>query len=68
MHTAELILIEADEVRQIVERECWFEGERRHHRVDPNDLTVQLRVADIILRINEELLQRAFSRLPEHNH
>jgi hypothetical protein len=46
---AEFILSEIADVKSIVENECWLEGERRGHSVDPQDEAVRQRVADIIL-------------------
>ena len=46
---AEFIRSEIPDVASIVRQECWLEGERRGGAVDPSDISVQKRVADIIL-------------------
>ena len=46
---AEFIRSEIPDVASIVRQECWLEGERRGGAVDPSDISVQRRVADIIL-------------------
>jgi hypothetical protein len=46
---AEFIRSEIADVKSIVNNECWLEGERRGHAVDPQDQAVRERVADIIL-------------------
>lgn len=45
----ELIRSEISDVEDIVQVECWLEGERRGRAVDRQDPAVQQRVADIIL-------------------
>ena len=45
----EIIRAELPEVAAIIRDECWLEGERRGHAVDPVDVSVQQRVAEIIL-------------------
>jgi hypothetical protein len=46
---SEFIRSEIPDVKNIVETECWLEGERRGEPVDPHDVTIQTRVAQIIL-------------------
>ena len=46
---SELIREELPEIERIVRDECWLEGERSGHPVDPSDPVIQDRVADIIL-------------------
>lgn len=46
---SEFIQRELADVREIVQDECWLEGERRGGPVDPSDVAVQIRVADILL-------------------
>ena len=46
---ADFIRSEIPDVASIVRQECWLEGERRGGAVDPTDISVQKRVADIIL-------------------
>jgi hypothetical protein len=48
-HEAEIIRSEIIDVKSIVNNECWLEGERRGHAVDPHDQAIRQRVADIIL-------------------
>ena len=45
----EFILSEIPDVADIVRQECRLEGERRGSPVDPSDVSVQQRVAEIIL-------------------
>ena len=45
----DFILSEIPDVADIVRQECWLEGERRGSPVDPSDVSVQQRVAEIIL-------------------
>ena len=45
----EFIRSEIPDVKNIVNTECWLEGERRGHPVDVHDEAIQERVADIIL-------------------
>ena len=45
----EIIRAELPEVAAIIRDECWLEGERRGHAVDPADVSVQQRVAELIL-------------------
>jgi len=45
----EIIRAEIPEVAAITRDECWLEGERRGHPVDPADVRVQQRVAELIL-------------------
>ena len=40
---------EIPEVQRLVRDECWLDGDRRGHPVNPRDRVVQERVADIIL-------------------
>jgi hypothetical protein len=59
---SEFIRAELSGVRDIVQNECWLEGERRGSPVDPSDGVVQLRVADIILSgVGEQLRQNVSS-------
>ena len=46
---AAFIRSEIPDVKCIVDNECWLEGERRGHAVDPSDEAIRMRVADIIL-------------------
>ena len=46
---SEFIRTEIPDVKNIVENECWLEGERRGEPVDARDETVRERVANIIL-------------------
>jgi hypothetical protein len=46
---AEFIRAEIPDVKNIVENECWLEGERRGAPVDARDQTIRERVAQIIL-------------------
>lgn len=46
---AEFIRSEIPDVKSIVDNECWLEGERRGHAVDPHDEAIRERVAEIIL-------------------
>jgi hypothetical protein len=60
---SELIQAEIPHVQQIVQDECWLEGERRGMAVDPCEEVIQERVAEIILSgIGEQL--RASIRPP----
>ena len=45
----EIIRAELPEVAAIIRDECWLEGERSGHAVDPADVSVQQRMAEIIL-------------------
>ena len=45
----EFILSEIPDVADIVRQECRLEGERRGGPVDPSDVSVQKRVAEILL-------------------
>jgi hypothetical protein len=46
---SEFIRTEIPDVKNIVENECWLEGERRGKPVTASDETVRERVAEIIL-------------------
>ena len=46
---SEFIRSEIPDVKNIVDNECWLEGERRGHPVEPQDEAVRQRVVDIIL-------------------
>ena len=62
---SEFIRAEIPELRNIVEDECWLEGERRGMAVDPNDEVVQNRVAEIILSgAGEQLRKRIHPHSP----
>ena len=46
---AEFIREQISDVEGIVRNECWLEGERQGRAVDPKEMVIQERVADIIL-------------------
>jgi hypothetical protein len=46
---SKFIRSEIPDVKNIVDNECWLEGERRGEPVDAHDETIQKRVAQIIL-------------------
>jgi len=46
---SEFIRSEIPDVKNIVDNECWLEGERRGEPVDAHDKTIRERVAQIIL-------------------
>ena len=46
---SKFIRSEIPDVKNIVENECWLEGERRGQPVDAQDDTIRERVAQIIL-------------------
>jgi hypothetical protein len=62
---AEFIQAEILPVRQILQDECWLEGERRGTQVDPGDEVVQNRVAEIILSGMGERLRH---NMPQPDH
>jgi hypothetical protein len=46
---SKFIRTEIPDVKNIVDNECWLEGERRGKPVDAHDEAIQKRVAQIIL-------------------
>jgi hypothetical protein len=59
---SEIIRCEIPDVLQIVEDECWFEGERCGHAVSRTDPVVQKRVADVILKGAGAYLRRKHAK------
>lgn len=46
---SQIIREEIADVARVFAQECWLEGERQGHAVDPHDEGIQLRVANLIL-------------------
>lgn len=57
MSAEEVIRHELPIISKIVQDETWLLGERRGCPVDPKDLEVQLRVAEIIIQIGKSMRQ-----------
>jgi hypothetical protein len=58
---SEIIRAEMQDIAQIVCDECWLEGERRGHGVEPGDRVVQARVAELILSEVGDRLRHKYS-------
>jgi hypothetical protein len=58
---SEFIRTEIPDVKNIVDNECWLEGERRGEPVDAHDAAIQTRVAQIILGGAGEFLRKKHS-------
>jgi hypothetical protein len=59
---SEIIRREIPDIQQIVQTECWLEGERCGHSVSRHDPAVQGRVADVILKGAGAYLRRKHLR------
>lgn len=44
-------------IQKIIDDECWLKGEKVHHEVSKDDPEIQLRVAEIVLTIGNNMRQ-----------
>ncbi len=49
MQNSEIIIAELADIKIIIDRECWLEGERRGREVSKNDPFIQNKISEIIL-------------------
>ncbi len=62
---AEIIRAEIPLIQKIIRDETWYEGERRRCAVDSRDVEVRKRVADIVLKCSDKILEEA-TRIAKH--
>jgi len=50
-------------IRKMIQDECWYEGQRRHSPVDPDDPQIRQRVGEIIMQCGAKMREEATERL-----
>ncbi len=59
LNASDIIKAQIPLVKKIINDETWYEGERRHAPVAPDDTAVREKVLDIITRNGDKILTEA---------